>query len=581
MARKRRENLESLALRSRWWIRHDLNFAQLHGFLLWAGLIGFGGALVTVGFREAVVWVAFFLTGKTGRFSEISASLEPWHRVLIPTIGGLLAGLILQYGMNLARGRRTTDYMEAVTLGDGFISVRASLVKSASSLVTIGSGGSIGREGAMVQLAAMLGSSLGRLLKFPAPTRRQLVACGAAAGIASAYNAPLAAAIFVAEIVLDSFQLESIAPIIVSSVIANATVHGLLGYEPVYSIPRLHVGDSWELILFLILGLLAGHLAPTFLWLLDKSQDLYRKRPIPIFLRLGLGGFLVGVISVHCPQVWGNGYSVVNSILHSPWTTVALLDVLLSKILATVAMVGSGAVGGVFTPTLFCGAALGALLGSCVQQLFPWMTDSSTAFAVVGMGAFLAGATHAPLTSILMVFEMTRQYEVVLPLMLACVASHYAAKMYRHGKSLYAESISNKRIGRDQALLLPWQELAQPEPSSVLPEADLETMRRRLSEVSFNNLQVVDAQGVWHGVVGRKAVAAAPPEASAASLMDAFSRCLRSDMSLEEALQLASEIPSENLPLVNHSDRKLVGMISKSDLLRALQNRLRALARGV
>ncbi len=581
MARKKRENLESIALRSRWWIRHDLNFSHLHGFLLWAGLIGFGGALVTVGFREAMQWVAFFLTGKTGRFSEISASLAPWHRMLIPTIGGLLAGLILQYGMNWARGRRTTDYMEAVTLGDGFISVRASLVKSASSLLTIGSGGSIGREGAMVQLAAMLGSTLGRILKFPAPTRRQLVACGAAAGIASAYNAPLAAAIFVAEIVLDSFQLESIAPIIVSSVIANATVHGLMGYEPVYEIPHLQVGESWELIFVLFLGLLAGHLAPTFLWMLDKSQDLYRRRPLPIFLRLGLGGLAVGVISVHCPQVWGNGYSVVNSILHSPWTTVALLDVLVSKILATSAMVGSGAVGGVFTPTLFCGAALGALVGSCVQQVFPWMGDSSTVFAVVGMGAFLAATTHAPLTSILMVFEMTRQYEVVLPLMLASVTAHYVAKTYRRGKSVYAESLTGKRLGREQAMLLPWQELAHPVKSAVTPDADLETMRARLAEVSFNNLQVVDDQGIWHGVVGRKSVASAPPEATAVFLMDAFSRCLRSNMSLEEALQLASEIPSENLPLVDYPDKKLVGMISKSDLLRALQNRLRALARGV
>ena len=153
--------------------------------------------------------------------------------------------------------------------------------------------------------------------------------------------------------------------------------------------------------------------------------------------------------------------------------------------------------------------------------------------------------------------------------------------MYRHGKSVYAESLTGKRLGREQAMLLPWQELSHPVESAVLPEADMEVMRNRLAEVSFNNLQVVDAEGIWRGVVGRKAVAAAAPEATAASLMDAFSRCLRSNMSLEEALQLASEIPSENLPLVEHNSQKLVGMISKSDLLRALQNRLRALARGV
>ena len=180
--------LRAWSSRARWWARHELALNQFRGMLLWAGLIGFCGALVTIGFREAIELIEFVLTGETGSLVQVATDLPLWRRLLTPALGGCLAGLILHYGMSLAKGkRRTTDYMEALTVGDGFISIRASLVKSTSSLFSIGSGGSIGREGAMVQLAAMFGSTLCRVLKFPTPQRRTMVACGAAAGIASAY----------------------------------------------------------------------------------------------------------------------------------------------------------------------------------------------------------------------------------------------------------------------------------------------------------------------------------------------------------------------------------------------------------
>jgi H+/Cl- antiporter ClcA len=546
-----------------------------HGTLVWAGLVGILGALVTVGFREGIRLMQYLLTGRSGRFAQVSASIHPLQRMLIPTVGGILAGLILQYGTRLTRGSKSSDYMEAVTLGDGFISVRVSLVRSASSLCTIGSGGSIGREGAMVHLAALVGSSLGRLLQLPAPSRRLLVACGAAAGIASAYNAPLAATLFVAEILMGSLELEDVGPLLVSSVLASTTIHQVLGYAPIYGKPVVQLGSGWEMFFFLLLGVLAGYLAPAFLWLLETSHKLFNAVRAPVFVRFSLGGLAVGLLSVVEPKVWGNGNSVVFSILHNPWTWAALLTVLICKLLATTAMVGSGAVGGVFTPTLFIGAALGALLGNVVHDLFPGWTGTPATYAVIGMGAFLAGTTHAPLMSILMVFEMTGDYDVVLPLMLATTAAHYVAKTYRNGKSMYFDSLHRKiPLAAPSTAVFTLAQLIRKDQPTVLPDASPEKLTATFNEIPFNNLQVVDADHHWVGVIGRKSLST---RATAKQLVDPSSKALYSSMTLEEALLAASDIPSEMLPIVESSTYQFLGTVTKSDLLKTVQRQLRDL----
>jgi len=421
-----------------------------------AALGGVLGAGATILFREGIHVFERLAGSQEGGLVLLAEGLASWQRILYPTLGGLAAGTLLTLGGRL-RGCATTDYMAAVAAGDGCISVRHSLVKGGSSLLSVASGGSIGREGAMVQLAAMTTSALGRLTRLAQDDLRLLVAAGAAAGLASAYNAPLAATLFVAEIVLGSIALEHIGPLVVAAVIANVTVHELLGYAPAYVIPAFSLVSGWELGIYLVLGVAAGHLAPLFLRLLERSSRLFARLPLPVPARLGLGGLVVGLISVYEPQVWGNGYSVVNSLLHAPWAWQALATVLLLKLLATAATYGSGAVGGVFTPTLFVGALLGALLGTLVEGLLPGETGGPSAYAVVGMGALLAGATHAPLMSILMVYEMTQDYQLVLPLMLAVVSAHYSARRYASVRPMYAESLlprqpdAHAEMGREPA----------------------------------------------------------------------------------------------------------------------------------
>jgi chloride channel protein, CIC family len=275
--------------------------------------------------------------------------------------------------------------------------------------------------------------------RFRGDQLRLLLACGAAAGFASAYDAAISGAIFIAEVVYGTLLIRRLGPLMVASVTANVTVHQVLGYEPVYQIPALHVVSLWELPLFLLLGGLLGAFAPLFMGLLDVTRRLVSRLPFSLPLKLALGGLVVGLISVWRPEVWGNGYSVVNGVLHTSWPVMLVLSVLIAKVLATAATSGSGAVGGVFTPTIFVGAMLGLLAGDAFNWCWPG-GSLPTVYAVVGMGAFLAATTHAPLMSFLIVFEMTLEYQLVPALMLACLTAYHVSRAIRR-KSIYHEAL--------------------------------------------------------------------------------------------------------------------------------------------
>ncbi|THD10744.1 ClcB-like voltage-gated chloride channel protein [Metallibacterium scheffleri] len=407
--------------------------------LLWAALIGVVGGLATVLFHEGMALTERLATQHPGSLVHAAEMLAPWRRAITPALGGIAAGAILWLAQRAAKGKKQPDYLEAIAIGDGRQDVKGTLLRSASSLCTIGAGGSIGREGAMVQLAAATGSWIGQLARFDGDDLRLLLACGAAAGFAAAYDAALSGAIFIAEIVYGTLAIRRLGPLMVASVISNVTVHQVLGYKPVYMIPPLHVATLWELPLFLIMGAALGALAPLFMATLDGGHRLAARLRLGLPLKLALGGLIVGLISVLYPQVWGNGYSVVNDVLHSPWPVTLVIAVLIAKVLATAATTGSGAVGGVFTPTIFVGALLGLLIGSAAHALWPG-SSLPIVYAVIGMGAFLAATTHAPLMSFLIVFEMTLEYQLVPALMLSCLAAYHISRAI-HPQSIYHDAL--------------------------------------------------------------------------------------------------------------------------------------------
>jgi len=543
----------------------------------WAGLVGLCGAFSSVAFREALTHLQVALLGYNGPLENAASTLPWWGRLLMPAAGGLIAGTILLFGQKWSTAGKSADFMEAVVLGNGVIRVRATIVKSLSSLVTISSGGSIGREGPMVQLASMLGSLLGRVAKFSPARLRLLVACGAAAGIACAYNAPLTGAFFVAEIVLGSIAMESIGPLIVSSVVATVIASQFLGAQPVYHMPEFGAVHKWQLIAHALLGVVAGLCAPLFLLLLRGGETMFAKMRLPVSLKLGLGGLIVGAISIGEPRVWGNGYGVVEDVLNNPWTWQALMTILIFKVVATVATTGSGAVGGVFTPTLFCGAVLGALYGEILRSLLPHAQISVSSFAVIGMGCFLAGTTRAPIMSILIMFEMTRDDATIMPLMLACVAAFYVAR------SVSPESVYSRQLHRNHThaetplFLLHVRDLMKHDPICVLETSGFAQVATVLAANTFKHLYVVDPNRRFLGAIALQDLKPflhetdLPHVVIALDLMHDDVPVLTSDASLKESLEVFAHHDGERLPVLdNQRDRRLVGSLAKTDVLLTL-----------
>jgi len=567
----------SFLLRLRTRAQAVFRLSEAHTMLLWAVVTGVLGALATIAFRRCIELIQWTLSGQAKGFVEMARAL-PWTvRLWLPAAGGLIAGGILVLSQRRTKGPANSDYMEAIAIGDGVVPVWQSAWRSVSSLFTIGFGGSIGREGPMVQLAALAGSVIGRVVHFDPQRLRLLVACGAAAGITSAYNAPIAGAFFVTEIVLGSIAMENFGPVVVASVVANITMREFGGYRPPYEMPEFPAIAGPEVLLFVALGFLCGAAAPQFLRLIELARTQFRRLPVSLPLRLAIGGLVVGIISVWVPEVWGNGYSVVNSILHSPWTWTALVVVLVCKLVATAATVGSGAIGGVFTPTLFVGATLGSLFGLAVHTLWPHGTSGAFAYAMVGMGAFLAGATQAPLMAILMIFEMTLSYQVVLPLMLSCVVAYFVARAIGNA-SMYDITLRRHADEEERTRLRATQmrELIKPADTVVPLTASVSEMTRIFLEYPVKYLYVVDADGHFLGVVALKHITSDlldkrdTASRTAADYLQPEFTTLTPDMPISVALQRFLAFQGERLPVVASADEPtLMGAVYKTALLDA------------
>ncbi|MEP7250467.1 MAG: ClcB-like voltage-gated chloride channel protein [Spartobacteria bacterium] len=566
--------------RLKWWVwvTEVIRPSDLQVTLAWAGLIGFGGALTSIGFRYATSALHKLLTGSaSGGFVESFSTLAWWQRLTIPAVGGLLAGLVLYLGMRWRGDVTTTDYMEAVVLGDGKISTRRSLVKCLSAMFTIASGGSIGREGPLVQLSSLVASVAGRLRHWSTPRLRLLVGCGAAAGIASAYNAPIAGALFVAEIVLGSVAMELFGPLVFASVIATLTVRGFIGSEPIYVIPPFRLNSTWEIAPYLLLGLFAGLVAPWFLRLLNASERLVSRVRAPVYLKMLAGGLVVGALAVCHPEVCGNGYSAVNTILAGNWTWQIVAVILLFKVLATAATFGSGAVGGVFTPTLFVGASLGYLFGIGVAHFPVGLTTNPSAFALVGMGAFLAATTHAPIMAIIMIFELTLDYQIILPLMLACVIGYYTSVRFEP-RSIYSEALKRKGAGdyRHQLAELHVRDLMKPDPLTVSPTARFAEIAEKFVANRVNYLYVTEEER-FVGAISLhdiKNYLNAPELAQlviAGDILRPEIPFVHPTATLNEALDRFAQHQGERLPVVmREENHRLVGSLAKTDVILAL-----------
>lgn len=563
-------------LRWRVWIQEKLQPTEWQVTLIWAAVAGFLGALAAMLFTTLTESVHVWFGDSGLGIVESMSRLPWWACLLVPTLGGAIAGALLMFGQRLTRNQSSTDYMEAIVIGNGHVPIRASLVKSSAALFSIGSGGSIGREGPLVQLAAVMASVVGRWRKFSPPQLRLLVACGASAGIASAYNAPIAGSFFVAEIILGTIAMESLGPLVVSAVVATLTVRLLGSAHVLYQVPRFEMNSGWEMVPYIALGFIAGGLAPLFLRSLRMAEEFFLSLKLPVIARLALGGLAVGAIAINVPEVCGNGYSVVVQILTGELLWVSILGIFACKWLATMASFGSGAPGGVFTPSLFMGAGAGILFGTAVQQIWPTAAQDPRAFALVGMGAFLSAASHAPVMAVIMLFEITLSYDIILPLLLCSVIAYYTAKSLE-GASLYSEAIRRKAAAAPDPTLSEGHvaDMMRTNPPVIPPTAHFAEIARMFLNVRVNNLYVVDGTMRFLGVVSLHDIKPYLGEPDLAELVIARDilredfPAVAPDQPLTEALAGFMGIHAERLPVVER-DGTLRGSLSKSDLLLAL-----------
>jgi chloride channel protein, CIC family len=547
--------------------------------LILAGTVGVIGGVVNLIFYEAVHFI------QPGNIVEVAERLPDWQRVLLPTLGGLAAGLILHWGLRFVGKQGPTNLIEVVVAGDGRLPTRTDLVKSCSAIVSIATGASIGREGGIVQLAATLSSKLGQIAKWPPYRLRLLVGCGAASGMAAAYNAPIAGAVFSALIVLGNFSMNMFGPLVFSSVIATMMSRTFFGIQPLYEIPPFPEVAPLQLPWFLLLGVLCGIAGGIFLKLVRLGREGFGKVEWPLYVKLTLAGLIVGVIAMEFPGVCGNGYQVTNDILKQDFLNEArpllwLAGLLIAKWIATAATVGSGTIGGIFTPTLFVGATTGAFFGTLLHRFHVAPDVHAGAFALVGMGAVLAATTRSLLLAVIMVFELSLNYSMVPALMLACAVSILVARQL-HDESVYTEHLRLKGIalGRETSRLGATMErtigdLMRPPVQPVRETAGLEEIAGRFLTGSNNFLPVVDAGKRLVGVVALQDLKEFLNSAKdlhgiiAFDVMRAPPKTLTPVQPLLDALPTVLESELRNVPVVNnYAENRLVGAVPRAELL--------------
>jgi CIC family chloride channel protein len=539
---------------------------------------------LAVGFTSvATAHVISFLQNQfwgSGRDLMTAADDNPWFlRLIIPLVGGLLVGMMGWFFRVQTRGGGITTIMQGVSLKGGFISLRQTLPRDWSAIITISTGGSLGREGAMALLASAIGSYMGRHFRLSTQQLRVLVCAAAAAALAAVYNAPIGGSLFALEILMGNFALEVLGPVVVVSVISTLVFRSCMGNLPRFEVPYYDLVSAWELFPYLVLGLLAGVISLLFVRALFGSQDVFEKLPFPNWIKPAIGMLLVGAIGIWWPHVFGNGFETVNLTLREQIPIMALLALVPIKIIASSLTFGSGGAGGLFTPSLMVGALLGGAYGYGVHALFPHVTAEHGAYALVGMGGVLAGVTHAPLTAIMMIFEQTNNYKIVLPLMFVCIVSHFTTRLFK-GRSMDEESLRRRGIamptGPEASVMqsLRVEDIMHDDVHAISHTAPFRMIVEQFFKEAYNNIYVVNAEGRFLGAIRLHALKDMLHQAEslatviADDLVDATFQFVTPRQNLADVMDIFWRENAERLPVIdNAQDRKLIGWISKRDLL--------------
>jgi len=540
------------------------------------GILGGYGALL---FRLAIKATQYVFYHNPEDILTFAHTLPFYLKIALPALGGLVVGPLVYFGAREAKGHGVPVVMEAVALRDGHIRPRVALVTILASGITIGSGGSVGREGPIVQIGSSIGSTIGQLLKAPPLRQRTLVGCGAAAGLAATFNAPIAGALFAAEVILGEFGLSTFSPVVLSSVTATTISRHYFGDFPAFIIPTYKLVSLWEYLFYPVLGLIVGLVALLFILAVNKSEDLFDDLKVPDYLKPAMGGALLGCLLIVWPNVFGVGYGTINLSLKNELPFLVLFALIFIKIVATSITVGSGGSGGIFAPSLFIGAMTGGAFGWAVHHFFPLITGDSGAYALVAMGALVAGTTHAPITAIIILFELTSTYEIILPLMIACMLSTLITTSLKRD-SIYTSKLTRSGVeitqGWEQSVLraLKVKDVFNDQVVTVSESADLEDIVEILKAENVSHAHMVESDGNLTGIISFSDIRSALQEDGLEHLVIAKDVAthnvvtIKPSDSIQDALYKMGRYGISHLPVVEEEDdRKVIGTLNKKDVM--------------
>ncbi len=515
-------------------------------------------------------------------YGFVKPTLGMWIIILIPVVGGIVVGLTTHYLMEEERLHGVAGIMESVALAGGRLRYLTVPVKAMASAISIGTGAAVGPEDPSVQIGANIGSMFAQLLHLSDERVRTMVAAGSAAAIAAAFNAPIAGVFFSLELILGEIDGNALGMMLVASVASSAFTQAASGPEPAFHIPAYAFHSVWEFPLYLALGLLAGPVSAAYIRLLYTMQDFFHNIHLPSWVKTGATGLILGLVGLLLPQVLGVGYDTIQEILNKNdiafWLLLALL---LAKLFLTPLSIGGGFLGGVFAPSLYLGAALGGAFGFVAASLFPGLGINPSAFALVGMAAVLAGSVHAPLTATILLFEMTNDYRIILPVMLASAMSLLLSQRIQRN-SIYLTGLARLGIqldrGRDVQVLqgITVGEVMQTNMETIHESATLEEAADILVRTHRHGLFVLNVMGNLTGVLTVQDIDKVEEAERAATTVG--QACTHELLvaypheTLNDALLRMSHRDVGRLPVVDqNSPRKLVGVLRRADVIHAYE----------
>ena len=528
-----------------------------------------------------------------------------WSYVVVPVIGALLVGPLIWFARE-AKGHGVPEVMQALIVRGGRIRPRVALAKIVASALCIGTGGSAGREGPIVQVGSALGSTLGQLLHLSDARIKNLVACGAAAGIAATFNAPIAGVAFAIEVLMSELQVRMFGNVVISAVSASIVSRIFLGDRPAFTVPTYTMDSPVTLLFYFFLGLVAALVGVMFIRMLSWFEDIFDNWKFPLVLKPAVGAFLLGLLGFlymhlpgigfsdltefqlgmplieNIPHVYGSGFTFIEHTLHGSHSFWLLALLVFAKPLATSFTLGSGNSGGVFAPSLFTGAVLGGALGKIFSSWQPEIAGPQGAYALVGMAAVFAACARAPLTALLIVFEMSNDYSLILPLMVAAVTASYLAQAICPD-SIYTIKLTRRGIrfsqGRDMDVMQGVQvsEVMNASPITLTKNQPLAELYRQFQETNFLGFPVLDEQGNLWGIVtlqdlekelSHSTVKLSSLRVEDVAVVNPITVC--EDEPIWSAIRKMAPRDLARLPVVSRNDgKKLLGLISRSDILRA------------